>query len=293
MKVEQYVRSMLPSLDKVKIKEDLRNLKEELDGKSIPPFKNAVTFFDKSYKFKSRDIQEMQKRIDRQIDTRAKNYVILVGQTLEHASSNVTALLDLVDKHYSNEVVREGMTYLKVNILQYIESMSFMSIYARRLLLVTYGLEGLGNSSPDKALSRDLNWLKKRFSDFLVCLKALNKGEKKLTKELAGIPDMVVKPEAAAVVRETVGADKIDPNGFGFISAKLNPFYHLGMLGARWQVHRLRQAEEEKELLNFKLAHLRNEAEGKKDAKLEDIIERYEARVEKLQYQTEEMIADA
>jgi len=293
MKVENYIRSMLPSMEKVQIKEDLRNLKEELDGKSIPPYVSASEFFDKNYTFKSRDILALQKIADRRVDHRAKNLVLLARTALEQSTKNVGTVIELVDKHYSNDVVRDGMTYLKVNINQYIESMSFMSIYARRLLLVTYGLEAMGNTGTvDKALSRDLRWIEKRFNDFLVCVKANLKKEKVLKKEFEEIPDMQVKPEAIAVVKETVGSNKIDPNGFGFISARLNPAYHIRMAWIKWQVHRLRQAEEEKELLEFKLAHLRNQREGKKDAKLEEIIERYEARVQKLQFQTQEMFED-
>lgn len=289
MKVENYVRSMLPSMEKVQIKEDLRNLREELDNKSIPPFVNAVEYFNKDYAFKSKDILALQKIVDRRVDDKSKNLIMLSLKALEQSSKNVGVVIDLVEEHYSNDVVRDGMTYLKVSINQYIESMSFMSIFARRLLLVTYGLEGMGSGKADAALSRDLRWIEKRFSDFLVCVKANLKREKVIKKELEAIPDMVVKPEAAAVVRESVGADKIDPNGFGFISATLNPIYHLRMGWTKWQVHRLRVAEEEKELLNFKLAQLINERDGKKDAKLEEIIERYEARVETLQYQIKEM----
>lgn len=282
---------MLPSMEKVQIKEDLRNLKEELDTKSIPPFTSAVDYFDKNYTFKSRDVLALQKIVDRRMDHPAKNLIILAHTALIQSASNVGSIIELVDKHYSNDVVRDGMTYLKVSINQYIESMSFMSMYSRRLLLVVYGLEGMGkDGNLDKGLSRDLAWVEKRFGDFLVCVKANLKSEKVLKKEFDGIPDMQVKVESAAIVRENVGVDKLDPNNFGFISATLNPVYHIRMAWTKWQVHRLRVAEEEKELLEFKLAQLRNERGGKKDAKLEEIIERYEARVQKLQFKTEEMM---
>ena len=281
---------MLPSMEKVQIKEDLRNLKDELDTKSIPPFVSASEFFDKNYTFKSRDILDLQKTADRRIDHRAKNLVLLARAALEQSASNVSTVIELVDKHYSNDVVRDGMTYLKVNINQYIESMSFMSIYARRLLLVIYGLEAMGSTGKiDKALSRDFRWVEKRFHDFLICVKANLKKEKALKKDFEAIPDMQVKPEAIAVVKESVGGQKLDPHGFGFISAKLHPVYHIRMAWTKFQVHRLRQAEEEKELLEFKLALLINQRTGKKDARLEETIERYESRVQKLQFQTEEM----
>jgi len=293
MKVENYIRSMLPSMEKVQLKEDLRNLQDELTTKSIPPFISAADFFSKDYTFKSRDIQEMQKTVNRRIDHRAKNIVLLTKAALEQSASNVSTVMELVDKHYSNDVVRDGMTYLKVNINQYIESMSFMSIYSRRLLLTIYGLEALGSSGAvDKSLSRDLRWIEKRFNDFLVCVTANLKKEKTLKKDFDAIPDMTVKPEAIAAVKESVGGNVIDPNGFGFISASLNPIYHIRMAWTKWQVHRLRQAEEEKELLEFKLAMLINQRAGKKDAKLEETIERYESRVQKLQFQTQEMYDD-
>lgn len=288
MKADKYLQSMIPSFDKLKIKEDLRNLGEELNSKTLPPYQAGKEYFNKGYKFKSKPLAELERRAKLSIDRREPNLILLTLAGLEQAKKNVGVVIDLVDEHYANDVVRDGMTYLKVNLLQYVESMSFLSLYARRLLLVSYGLEALGSESPDSDLSRDLKWVEKRFDQFVVCLKANLMTERVIAKKLDEIPDIKVQEGADATVRQTVGANAVDPMGFGFISARFHPVYHVRKLGLRFQNWRHKCAGEEKELLEFKLQHLKNKRDGKRDAKLEETIERLEGRVSKLQYEMEE-----
>lgn len=289
MKIEKFFESMLPSISKSTLKEELRNLADEVNHKSIPPYVNATELFNKRYKFKSRVLKDVQRRFDAKVDGRHENYILAVNDALKNASKNIVLLHKLVDEHYDSVAVREGMTYLKVNIAQYIESIAFLSVFSRRLLLATYGFEGLGETAAGKHLSKDMEFVNKRLTDFMIVVNANLKTQRQLEKSFDGIPDIKVDPETAPIIRQQVGLDKVDPNKFGFISSALNPFYHLGMLVARYQVHRIRLAEEEMELLNLKLAHLKNESMGKKDPKLEEVIERYTARVSKLQYELEEM----
>lgn len=288
MKADKYLQSMIPSLDKMKIKEDLRNLSEELTSKTLPPYQAGKDFFNKDYKFKAKPLAELESRAKRSVDHRAPNLILLTLAGLEQANKNVGAVIDLVDKHYANDVVRDGMTYLKVNLLQYVESMSFLSLYARRLLLVAYGLEALGSETPDRDLSRDLQWVERRFDQFLVCLKANLMTEATLTKKLDDIPDIKVQEGTDATVRQTVGANKIDPMGFGFIAARFHPVYHVRKAILRFQNYRHKLAGEEKELLEFKLQNLKNQRDGKRDARLEETIERLEGRVSKMQFEMEE-----
>lgn len=290
MKIENYVRSLLPSFEKVKIKEDLRNLQEVIDGKTLTPYKSASDFFNKDYKFQSRQMQEFQDMSQRSVKHRAKNVILLSKSALEQSNKNLSVIIDLVDEHYSNDVVKDGLTYLKVNLLQYIESLNFMSAYARRLLLMAYALEANPKLTIDKGMSRDLRWLEKNFSNYLVCVKAALLSERDFKKKLDDIPELIVEEESVGTVRATAGADKVDPMGFGFISVKMNPIYHLRSLWSRFQIHRLRLAQDEMEQMEFRLAHLRNKREGKADPKLEETIERYEIRIEKARYELEEML---
>lgn len=287
MKIDSYLASLLPSVEQVKVKEQLRNLSEEMTEKTLPPFKAASDYFSPQYKFKSRAMQGLQKRFDRKLDRREKNFILSTLSALELNVKNINKSIEMVDEYFSNDIMKDGMSYLQVNLMQYVESLQFVSMYSRRLLLVAYGVEAM-NVPDERGLSRDLRWVEKNFEHFLICLKAHFGGVKKLEKSLEDIPDAKATPESVGVLKATAGLNKIDPMEFSFISATLNPIYHGRMAWEKVQRYFYNSASEEKQLLEFKLMNLRMEAEGKQDARLQETIAKVEARVEKLHYEMQE-----
>lgn len=287
MKIDSYLHSLLPSVEQIKVKEQLRSLSEEMSEKTIPPFKAAADYFTPQYKFKSRAMQGLQKRFDRKLDRREKNFILSTLTALELNVKNINKSLELVDEYYSSDILKDGMSYAQVTLLQYVESLQFVSMYSRRLLLVAYGVEAM-NVPDERGLSRDLRWVEKNFDHFLICLQAHFGGAKKLEKSIEDIPDAKATPESVGVLKATAGLNKIDPMGFSFINAKLNPIYHLRVGWEKIQRHFYQSASEEKQLLEFKLMNLKLEAEGKPDARLQETITKVEARVEKLHYEMQE-----
>ena len=291
MKSENYILSLLPSFEKVQIKEDLRNLKEELDNNTLPPFKAATGFFTPQYDIKSKWLKEFDGKAKRKMKFREKNIILAVNNAVINTSARIEVLLDMIDKHYSDDIVRDGLTYLKVNILQYIESLTFLTEYANKLLLVAYASETAKFGGEwNKSNSRDMKYLEARYDDFLVVLRVQSIKPKELKAKLDDVPDMVVDAKTAPTVRESVGIMKVDPFSFGLISVSLNPIYHVRMAITRYRVSRMRKAASVKTLLEFKLLHLRNQKEGKKDAKLEELIERYQAQVDKIEFELQEFV---
>ena len=187
------------------------------------------------------------------------------------------------------------MTFLKINLLQYVEAITFTIRYARRNLLWTYA-EEIAGEDPDidvGDLTRgELQWLSENKSTYFACLKILSGDKKDLEKVFAEIPDVVVSEQSERVVPSTVGADRVDPFKFDFIPVKLNPIYHARMAIAEWQVARHRAAQEEKRMLEFRLLQLKSTQDGERNAKLEQQIEYTQGRIEKLNFKVQKMEED-
>lgn len=289
MKIEQFVNSMLPSLDKANIREDLRLIREEVVNTTLPAYKSAVDAFKRT-DFTADFTKKFNSRAGDRVDQFKGNYVETTFKAIEMSLKNIDALAEMIEKNFSSDILRDGMDYVKANMMQYKGMIVFMSQYARRLLLITYALE----TNPDaeklsKGNSRDLQWLYKNQDAYFVCLNAALTKTKEVEEKFAEVPDILVKPENTETAVKTVGIARLDPFKAGLIPLALNPLYHIRMAWTDYQVKRYKLAKEELQNLELRLMLMKESREGKKDAKLERSIDHTEDRVAKLRYKLNKM----
>jgi hypothetical protein len=289
MRIEKFVSSMLPSLEKNQIRDDLRMLKEEISGITLPAYKQAVPAFKKQ-SFTARFTKDLDSLAKSRVHNYKDNYIVTVERALKASLDNLTLVDEYIEKEFSADLMRDAMDYLKTNLLQYKSMMRFLAAYSRRLLLITYTLET--NPTADdlsKGSSRDLQWLEKGRDAFLVSLNAALTNEREIKDKLEDIPNVIVSPETVEVTQRTVGLTKTDPFQAGLIPFVINPIYHVRMRIAEWQVRRYELAKEEMVAAELKLLMLKESRSGKKDAGLERKIEVYDDRVQKLRRKILEM----
>ncbi|WP_257292801.1 hypothetical protein [Endozoicomonas sp. ONNA1] len=296
MKVDTYVRSLLPSFEKTRILEELRTAREELVDITIPAFKAGSEAF-KTNKFKHRETQSWDKQFKNYLKENAykNDYISSIYQILNRSLKVIDDIGVLVNKSYSNDVMADALSYIKANLLQYTEMLRFINTTSRRLLLLTYGLEASTvNKEADRDIfkSIDAKHVQKHLTNYIVALNILNRPVGEVEKSMKKIPDMDINPENVQNVRETVGASRIDPFGFGLIPVFMNPIFHVRMAIANWQAKQYKLAQEEKTQLELKLFHLKQSRSGKRDAKLEQNIEYTQDRIEKLAYKIHRMEED-
>lgn len=294
MNIKNFVSSLLPSFEKGRILEDLTLLKQELRDYTLPSYVTAAQVFARKSP-QAKSAQQFDKQFSAKVKVRglSGHYLLVTKGVLERVSANFDMVEGLVQKTFSHDVAASGLTYLKANLIQYVEAMSFAVRYARKLLLWTLSEEDLHlriNGKMTGALTKaETDWLWANRETFSYCLNILGVQTKDLETTLKNIPDLVVVPEQVDVVRETIGDAKLDPMKFNLVGTVLNPIYHVRIAIAEWQVKRLKAAEQEALALEYRLLALRNQAEGKEDAKLDQLIEYTEGRLQKLNRQIAEM----
>ncbi len=295
MKIAKYLSSLLSSFDRAQVIEDIRLLKEELNENTLPPFQAAAEHYQRE-RFSARSVQDFNAIAVKAVRTDVRgDFLAITAVALTRGDEVLDFLSGKIDKEFARDITAEGMTYLRANILRYIEVVSFTLRYSRKVLMWTYAeeaqqLTGKKNTALTKA---ELSWLMANRDVFFRALNILSVKPKEAERFFKNIPNMVIIPEETETVEQTVGLAKLDPFQMNLIPVKLNPIYHVRMAIAEWQVNRYRAAQEEKKALEYRLLALREMREGgHTDAKLEQTIEYTEGRLQKLNFKMAQMEED-
>lgn len=293
MKFDDYMGSLLPSFTRQRILEDIESAREELADNTLEPLKAIARSYG-SYKWKSEWVVEFDQAFKKGVDSKYSgnilNGMLHVMETIE---DNLDLIESLVEREYKDDLFRDAMSILRINLLQYVEAMSFTIEYTRRLLVAIMACEVAkvnndleGTTLPTKG---EFDWLAMRRESYFVAMHILSEKKEVVEKRFAEMPEVIITKDSFEQTRATIGYSKVDPMSFGLIPIVLNPIYHVRMAIADWQVSRFKAAEEERRLLEFRLMQLKLAVGDKKDAKLEQQIEYTQNRLSKLRYTLKEM----
>lgn len=297
MRIDKFLGALLPSFKKDNLREEISSILTELEETAIPVYESAADTLGK-VKFVSKETMAFQKNWERTVKIDAKgNYVIGTLAVLQHMRQNLGYIQTLVEKNFVEDVFRDAMTFLRANVIQYVETMGFVVKYARKLLLWTFyelSMEadrkaGLVSSGLSKA---EVRWLAENAMNYLQAMNAMGLKRPDLESHFRKIPDATATVDNVATIESTVGTDRTDPFKMNFIPTSLNPFFFIGKKIAEYQVSRYNVALEEKKALEMRLLNFRQQQEGRNDPKLQQAIEYSEDRLLKLNYKLREMEAE-
>lgn len=297
MSFGRFVKSLLPSFERVRIEDDIKTIKEELGDASLLPYKAASEHFD-DHPFISKENKDYNSLFLREVKVGRKvkgdNYVRTTYNALEKAFSTLPIVENRIDDLFGKDITAEGMTFARANAIRYIGILYFATRYARRLLLLTYANEkeasGRGGESPFSPAEYD--WMVEHQREFFHAVRIISYDDKELRTMLTNIPDMVIIPEEEKNVEETVGLGKLDPMKMNLIRPIVNPIYLVRMAYTDFLVSRYKIAQEEKRALEYRLLSLKEITQGRDDPKLEQQIEYTENRVRKLNRKLSKMEED-
>lgn len=293
MKVLNYVKSLLPDIEKRTVIENLQVLKEELSGVTIPLYEQASKVFI-SNRFNSPLVKAFDSDMKKEVPSFRTNHIITILRALKNSADIVEALIGVMGKSQNDTFFKDGMTVLKANQLQYSDVSSFVTSYARRWLLHLYSLESIYDYTADDYLKsneflRERGYFEKYKQNFFTGIRILSRSPQDVEKAFDAIPDMVVDPDSNIDPSILSGASKVDPLQFGLLPTKINPIYGIRMAYTNWQLKKHTLMVEEKQQLELKLLLLKQSKENNSDPKLEKQIEYNENKIEKLRYEIARM----
>lgn len=295
MNFKNFLKSLLPSFSKDRMREDLSITRDEINIHTLPMMMGCAETFG-TRKFTS----DYALRFDAMFKENAKinyrgNCIAGMSETIQNMSNNIDFIEKLVNKYYANDIMRDALTVAKINIMQYLETMMFTARYTRRITVLIMALEvNIAKNLPefDDVLQGDINWLDQNKMAFFTAINIMSFKRQEVEKKMAAIPDVAATEESIDVVTSTQGAAVIDPFKFGLIPIVLNPIYHIRISVAEYQASRYRSAEAERKMVEFRVQQLQQLQNGDPDAGLEKQIEYNQDRLQKLNRRIYDMESD-
>lgn len=287
MSIVSFFASLLPSFERGRIIEDIESLQKQLKENLLPSIKTA-TELRPAGKWQAPLVQQFDKLFVYVLPEYSR--LGFAGGT-QKIFEDLPHKLDLLEKEvnalFGKDITKETVTYRKANVLRFIELARFATEYATKSLLRFIAAEScvLRNKADlvdTQLVPAELRWLDENRDAYFQVLKILATPASNLIHALEAVPDVAIVPERADVVKETVGANKLDPLKMGFIGVKYNPIYHIRMAVAEAQVMWYKHQQEEKRVLELRLLDMKKAIEGKEDPKLQQAIEYNEGRLQKL-----------
>lgn len=286
MKILNYIESLLPTISKDTIAEDISITRSILEETTIPAYSSASDIF-KGWKFKSNEVEGLFTTIKRNVDFGRGNVIEGINEALPLVIENLDMMGQMAHKILTEEVSSAGISYRRANILQFIEAVSFVSRYASKLLLYVFIAEthhaGGSESLRSNLTPAENEWVVSNAVYFARVFAAVSGKPHVVKSQIEDVPDIIVNKDNADILPNTLGAKKIDPFSMGFIPVVLNPFYHIGLMRAEYQAARYNKAKDELEVVRLRKFRLEKQMEGKSDAALEKEIDYMERRVQTLE----------
>ena len=284
MNIFKFVKSLLPNFKKEKVAEDARITLEELQNVVLPSLQNATIL----NKLQHPDSIEMDKQFKSILKTKGGlNLITTLIAELPKVIEFQVGLQDIIDKKFEKEIIIDGITVYKANVLQAQSLVSFVSRFTMSLLNYIYILETqavgvVDDYVRDSISDGDIIIIKRDFSMYCNALSCVTKNRKELTEILNKIPDILVgqNPE---IVAGMYGDGVLDPLQMSTASGfAKSPVFSIRMWFAEWQVNRYKKMQETKTILELRVLNFQKQSNRTPDPKLEELILRTQSRIDGL-----------
>lgn len=291
MNIKRWFTSILPQFTKGSVLEDVSSKRKKLKENILPIMEQLAKIHGKR-KFKNEWVQNIDRRIDREADIRYQgNFIVGINEALKNSLDILDFIETQIQQNFEQDVVRDAMTVVRANSLQFLETIGMVSDYTPRLMIAVMAMEDLagGNQeAADEITVGEFKWLDARFSNFITGIEILSMKKGDVEKKFKELPDLSMNADNIGIVESTIGANKLDPFKFGLIPIIGDVIYHVRMNMAERRVQSLKLAEEQKRMLEFKLLQLEQTEKGERDARLQKQIDYTRNRIEELTYMLEQ-----
>lgn len=283
MSFQKFLKSLLPSFKRDRLKTDSQNVRNQLMTVALPAYASAVESFKKP--LVSEQGQEFTRRYDIMVAKRNKANSIVFD--IHERLLKLPKLLDAIDKQievgFTDDVVASGMTLRKANVIRGLEVLGFIAKFSMGLVnaIAHYEIlaKGIQVDYVSDVTPGEYKRLLKYINDFAQALESLS-SMKDYEVAFDNIPEARVEDDA---FRSMIGAGESDPfQLFTLASFNGNPIYTVLMMVAEWQMNNFKQMQDQKKLLEIRLMQLKRINEQRPSPELEREIKVLSSRVANL-----------
>jgi hypothetical protein len=289
MKLYDFAKRLLPSLEKNRVVEDLRVTIAELENSVVPNYSQGSEFF-KLNKVKSDALKDLSDIFYRNLTDKSSKQSSMIAdiyKRLPNLIENTKRIQQLVESELERDMIREGLTASKIAIIRAAESISFISGYALDLLNYAYVQETttiVGDSNELDMSIAKIKHVENNMSRFAKMIGEYAIQPDEFRKVLKEIPEVVINEKTEMSVSGVYKESILDPFNTGYmVGFYYNPIYHLRLAVSEWQAGRYKANKDKKKVLELRLLHLKLKSENKSDPKLEQEITYLQSRIDKIE----------
>lgn len=283
MNISEYINKLLPSFSRDQLIEEAEYLGLILSETTLPVLERASETFGKR-EFVSATCQNIEERFDKNSNNKNReNFLTKMYLDLKACSDNIPLIRKLIEDYYANDVVREALTLLKVNLLQWVEVAVFAAGFSVRLvnMAMTVEVNKLNNIEELTDITQsEVDYFESNLSHFISVLNIIAKPKATTQDLFSKIPDVAANNKTIAAQGQY--SESVDPMKFGLIPVKLNPVFHVRMALAKYQAARHRENIELAATLQLRIAQLDQELQGRKNPNIERQIDYNRKRLEEI-----------
>jgi hypothetical protein len=297
MSLLDFIKTMVPNLDKDDIMEDIRVTKDELVQIAIPSYEEANLYFGNK-KLTSKAALDLVAVFERnyrsRLGKRTVSVIDEIGEALKVVYTNLKATEDAIETLVSKTTLTETITARKAVLVRMAEQMSYASRMSIDFLNLIYTYEQIeANVEYAEVTVYQKKHVIPNVALFAKVLEAHTFNPADFKRKVDNIPEIIIDKDGFDAASSIYKRELIDPiDGPMLQGFEMNPIYHFRLMIAEWQANRYKSYKEKKKLLEVKLLRLRLLREGKRDPKLDKEIDYIESLVGKLEYSMSKMEED-
>lgn len=295
-----FVKKLLPRIERSSVEEDLRLTEKEIVNITIPAYAAAKDFLTLNPP-KSKQFTNLHTSFYQIANTpkyeRGTTFISDINSRLYKLHEIIIFLQAKIGDELDKDIVSAGLTMRAAFIIRSAANISHVSRYMLSLLNYIYTVEAAARNTdaPSHALEiskQEMRYVETNFTRFVTLLMQYSIEAKNFEKLVKELPEVYVNENTKKAVLAT---SKTDGANQSFVSGFVgSPIYAIGLVIAQWQNNRYESAKAKKTQLELRLLYLKNKAEGDhEDPAIEREIGRLQDRIEKLDrsiHETEEKI---
>jgi hypothetical protein len=289
MQLMDFIRALLPRLDKSDIMEDIRMTKSELQTVVTPCYSAARDLF-KVNKLKSAEADSLSKIFYRNYDLstskKSIDFVAEIDSKISNVLTNLLFVEGQLESLLEQDIIAGGLTAKKAILVRAVEHMSFISRYSVDLLNYLYMFEAKaaskegtddGDITPAAIKSVEFN-----IANFSRLLGIYGMEPKEYIVRMGKVPEVVLNDRTEQALSAVYTDAKIDPFNLYMVKGfEASPIYRFRMLIAEWQASRYKSMQDKKRALELRLLHLKLVNEKNHNPQMEQEIRYIQSRIEK------------
>jgi len=296
MKLYQFIRSLMPRIERQHLLEDIEITKNELTTGVIPAFQSAQLYF-KAGGIRSDAVKALESVFYRNYNARGskrkENFIAEIAECLPAVRENLEYIDSQIEEIFSRDIIKDGLSIRKASLLRAVDHISYISRYAIDLINLIYVHEAqhrnvdITESYGGNDKIRELT--QKNLFIFAKMLVIYGQKAKDFQEQFFKLPEAVLNEQTFQQVA-ALYKDNGDPIPQDAVSEfEGNPIYHIRLNIAEWQAERYRGFKDKKKMLELRLMHLKMLQQDKSDPNLEKEIEYIQNRVEGIDFKLRKM----